>query len=176
MQLAQHIKQIRIIFRYTTTGYLIFFWLFISFLPEIKAEGTKQLMPYDPAGTPKEITELYFDNGLHRVPFAQIGCASQYRLNVYIADPATEKIYLGLNDDGENLYYQVRDPNGMIVPGFALAAIPVSRAGYIANWSQASNGPNISGSNPAGYTKIFTPVIAGDYYIKRRKTQRTISG
>ena len=131
------------------------------------AEGTKEFMPYNPATMPTEITQLFLDKGLHRAPFAQLGCLAQYRLNIYISNPATEKIYIGLNDGSENLYYQVRDPNGTIVPGFALSAIPASGAGYIASWTQAFNGPNISGSSPSGYTpKIITPTIAGNYYIE----------
>ncbi|MEI6062929.1 MAG: hypothetical protein WCR72_19655, partial [Bacteroidota bacterium] len=118
---------------------------------------------------PSEITQLCLDmnTGLHRVPFAQVGCAAKYRLNIYIANPATEKIYIGLNDGVENVYFQVRDPNGAVVPGFSLAPVSSSGTGYIPNYLQASYGPKIGSTNPSGYTPlILTPLLSGNYYIE----------
>lgn len=133
-----------------------------------KAEGTKQLEPYNPATNPTEITKIIFDNAYvtgHRIPFAQLGCAANYRLNFYVADPSAEKIYIGLNDASAGLYYRVRDPNGGTP--ISLSPVPSSGTGYIASWAKAVAGPNIGGSNPSGYTPIVvTPTVAGDYYIE----------
>ena len=150
--------------------FIVFVVIVSGFFSQVHAEGTRQLEPYDPAVQTTEITRLYLDyttNNNHRVKFAQVGCAAQYRLNIYIGDPSTEKIYIGLNDGAASLYYQLRDPDGLVVPGFSLTAIPTAGTGYIYNYSQAYNGPNIGGSNPSGYTPIVvTPVKTGNYYLE----------
>ncbi len=129
------------------------------------AEGTRQLEPYNPTTNPTEVTKLHLTTGVNRVPFAQIGCAAQYRLNIHISDPSSEKIYFGLNDGAANLYYRLRSPSGGTP--IALTAFPTSGTGFISTWNQAYNGPNIGGSNPSGYTPmVVTPTETGDYYIE----------
>ncbi|NVO21190.1 MAG: T9SS type A sorting domain-containing protein [Bacteroidetes bacterium] len=136
----------------------------------LHAEGTKQLEPTNPATTANRRTRLMFDQSTgsaHRTPFATIGCAEKYRLNVYISDPSTEKIYLGFNDGTNSLFYQVKDPDGVIVTGFTLAQVPASGNGFITSWDQAVAGPKIGTVNPTGYTpKILTPTKTGNYYIE----------
>jgi hypothetical protein len=132
-------------------------------------EGTKQLEPTDPATTPDRRTRLIFDETVsqHRTPFATINCAERYRLNIYISNPSTEKIYFGFNDDDEAMYYQVKDPDGIVVAGFTLTPVPAAGPGYIATWAQAFAGPKIGTVNPTGYDpKILTPTKTGNYYIE----------
>ena len=132
-----------------------------------RAEGTRQLEPFDPAAYTTEVTKLMLDNSssTHRVPFAQVGCASQYRLNIYISD-TTERIYLGLNSSS-TIYYQLRDPDNQVVTGYSLALIPTTGAGYIPTYTQAYNGPRIGTSNAGGYIpKIVIPHKTGNYYIE----------
>ncbi|HOW30878.1 MAG TPA: hypothetical protein PLP88_04870, partial [Bacteroidales bacterium] len=142
--------------------------LLLLFKTSVYAEGTKQLEPYNPATNPTEITKIIMDDAVvtgHRILFAQVGCAAQYRLNIHIENAATEKIYIGLNDAAAGLYFQVRNPSGGTpIP---LTAVPSSGTGYISSWAQAFAGPNIGGSNPSGYTPIVvTPTMTGDYYIE----------
>jgi len=144
----------------------VFFLLLISAF----AEGTRQLEPTDPATTTNRRTRIMFDQTggtSHRTPFATIGCQERYRLNVYIADTATEKIYFGFNDGVNTLYYQIKDPDGAIVSGFSLAQVPANGAGFITSWNQAYMGPKIGSINPNGYEpKILSPTKTGNYYIE----------
>jgi hypothetical protein len=133
------------------------------------AEGTKQLEPTNPATTSNRQTRIMFDQDVtqHRTPFATIGCQEKYRLNVYIADPSTEQIYFGFNDGSNAIFYQVRDPDGIVVTGFQLSAVPSAGVGYITNWTQANAGPKIGTINPTGYDpKILTPSKVGNYYFE----------
>ena len=131
------------------------------------AEGTKQLEPA--SENPTLQLALYWLNynsgGGWRNPFAIPSCGPEYRLNVRIKDPATEKIYYGFrNDDANPLYYQIRDTNNTVVLSWTL--VPSTGAGYIATWDEAHNGPDI-GAITAGYTpSIYQPLMAGDYYFE----------
>jgi len=147
---------------------LVLMFLLLIIKPTF-GEGTKQLEPTDPASTPNRRTRLIFDQTVsqHRTPFATINCAERYRLNIYISNPATEKIYFGLNDGDETIFYQIKDPDGLIVSGFPLTQIPTTGPGYIPTWSQAYAGPKIGTINPTGYDpKILTPTKTGNYYIE----------
>jgi hypothetical protein len=147
----------------------LIFVLILAILQPVFAEGTKQLEPTNPATTVNRMTRLIFDvnTSQHRTPFATINCAERYRLNIYISDPATEKIYFGFNDGVNTMYYQVKDPDGIIVSGFSLAAVPAAAAGFIPTWEQAVAGPKIGTVNPAGYDpKILIPTKTGNYYIE----------
>ncbi len=156
-------------------------FLLLAAMQPVMAEGTKQLEPTNPATTPNRMTRLMFDQttSAHRTPFATINCAEKYRLNIFINNPLAEQICFGFNDGDETIYYQVKDPDGIIVSGFALAQVPASGQGFISTWDQANAGPNIGGSNPAGYNpKILTPTKSGNYYIEFARTQTggTFSG
>lgn len=148
----------------------------------VSAEGTRQLEPIVGPGT--QYCKLYFDNDLtqFRVPFAQLGCSSDYRLYFFIDNPGTEVVYFGFgsainygNAVLNDLQFQIKDPNNNVVPGFAMTALPTAGAGYIATNPQAQAGPNIGGTVPAGYTPLsFTPTIAGNYYIEFSKNNLPI--
>jgi hypothetical protein len=143
--------------------------IFLLNVISVFGEGTKQLEPTNPLTTANRRTRIMFDVNAaqHRTPFATIGCMERYRLNVYINDPATEQIYFGFNDGANSLFYQVRDPDGAVVTGFSLGAVPATGAGFISTWDQAYVGPKIGTLNPTGYDpKILTPTKVGNYYFE----------
>lgn len=94
-------------------------------------------------------------------------------LKVSISDFSTETIYLGFNmyerlpavSRPNNVYIRVIDPLGtVVVPAFLLQT---AGAGFINTYNEAVAGPNIGGTNPAGYTPLtFTPTQNGDYRIE----------
>lgn len=161
-------------FNFRTISMTWFSWIFLTsfllILQSVHSEGTRQLEPSNPSTTPNRRTRIMLDQtggSAHRTPFATIGCAERYRLNVYITDPANEKIYFGFNDGTNTIYYQIKDPDGVIVAGFSLAQVPASGAGYITTWDQAYAGPKIGTINPTGYDpKILTPTKVGNYYVE----------
>ncbi|HPT01951.1 MAG TPA: PKD domain-containing protein [Bacteroidales bacterium] len=153
-----------------------FLLIVVLLIPSLKmnAEGTRQLEPS--TGPATQYCKMYFDNdlGQFRIPFAQLGCPSDYRLYFYIDYPATEVVYFGFgsaidygNIAHNDLQFQIKDPSDNVVSGFTMAPLPVAGAGFISTNAQAQAGPNISGSVPAGYTPLsFTPTMSGNYYIE----------
>ncbi len=156
------------------------FLVLLSFtaLPQASfAEGTKQLEPSQNPKLSKQYCKLYFNGDAQRIDFANVGCLEVERLNIYISDPLTEKIYIGMGrftDYGDStsnaagtFKFAVRDPDQLEAPGFALAAVPTTGTGFISSYPQAIAGPNISGSVPTGYTPlVLTPTKVGNYYIE----------
>lgn len=158
-------------------GYLITVIL-IMLTVNLWAEGTKQLEPKP--GEPDSFCKVMLSKSIynHRIPFALVNCTPDYRLNIRINDHNSEKIYIGFGkainyyDTVQvigNVFYQLRDPSGNIVPGQSLQLIPSSagQSGYILTRSQANAGPDINNSNPSGYVPIeIDPSMNGDYYIE----------
>ncbi len=152
------------------------FILVTSFIkqPEVFGEGTKQLEQLAPSNFNGSLGLALYKGGWtsngQRIPFAIVGCLEKYRLNVYIADPATELIYFGFKQDGfAPLYYQLRDPDGLVVPGFSLTSEPTAgNNGYIASWDEAVAGPMFGTINPSGYKPLVSPTLtkAGNYYLE----------
>jgi len=147
--------------------------LFLVIAVNSMAEGTKQLEPTTPNAANGSLGLVLYQGGWtangQRIPFATVGCAPDYRLNVYISDPSTEIIYFGFKQSTAfPLYYQLRDPDGLVVPGFALTSQPtVGNPGYIPNWTQAVAGPKFGAMNPTGYTPlVLTPTKVGNYYLE----------
>jgi len=152
---------------------LVSMLLLFAFTTNSLAEGTKQLEPLAPSAANGSLGLVFYPGGWtangQRIPFATVGCAAPYRLNVYISDPSTETIYFGFKQSGNNaLFYQWRDPNGNVVPGYALTSQPtLGNPGYIPNWNQAVAGPKFGAMNPTGYTPlVLTPTIPGNYYLE----------
>ena len=160
------------------TGLMLagFFLLFSS--AQLFAEGTRQL---EPPGAPASSfcrIGLMNDTSQNRIPFAGVGCPEPYRLNVFIRDFTTEKIYFGFGDfcnySNDSLIYndvrfQIKDPSGIPVPGFSLQALPSipGNPGYISSRNEALNGPDINLSNPSGYLPLcITPTRNGNYIIE----------
>ncbi len=150
----------------------VFLTLFI-FAPQISTgEGTKQ---FEPIGPPSNVNGglglALYDGGStsngYRIPFAKVGCDTAFRLNIYIEDPSTEKIYFGFREqDGQAVYFRFRDPNGNIVPGFDLTAFPAAgNPGYINDWASAVSGPLV-GYTPLILDPALTGGIPGNYYVE----------
>ncbi len=147
---------------------LVSILLLVTITTKLMAEGTKQLEPLNPGAANGYCKLALFKGGMtfngYRIPFAAVGCAPAYRLNIHIADPANEKIYFGFKQRGGcNLFYQLRDPNGNVV--IPLTSQPtIGNPGYINTWNNAVGPlPMVAG----GYTPLtYTPLIAGDYYIE----------
>jgi len=165
------------------TGSLKVLFLFYMILLQsviLVAEGTKQLEPTNPASTPNRRTRIMLDQtggSSHRTPFATVNCAEKYRLNVYISDSSTEQIYFGFNDGENSLKYQIKDPDGLIVAGYALGTVPTSGAGFISTWNQAFAGPKIGTVNPTGYDPIvLTPLKTGNYYFEFANSSGSLTG
>jgi gliding motility-associated-like protein len=153
--------------------------IFIMLSINLWAEGTKQLepKPTDPNSFCKVMLSKSIYN--HRIPFALMNCPSDYRLNIRINDFSNEKIYIGFGtainyyDTVQvigDVYYQLKDPAGNVVPGHSLQLVPVSgQPGFIQTRGQANAGPDINNSNPSGYLPIeIDPSMNGDYFIEFR--------
>jgi hypothetical protein len=142
------------------------------------SEGTLQL---EPAGSPSNSSSkiaLTYNASDNRIPFAMLDCAADFRLNIRVRDYTREKIYLGFGDfidyfNAGTVYtdvsFRVKDPAGNPVPGFALQPVPhtTGSAGYIPTRDEAWAGPDISNSNPSGYSPlVLTPTMNGDYVLE----------
>ncbi|MFZ4549968.1 MAG: hypothetical protein ACOYN4_21140, partial [Bacteroidales bacterium] len=156
---------------------LIALFISLALLKASFAEGTKQLEPSQNPKLSKQYCKLYFNGDAQRIDFANVGCLEVERLNIYISNPLTEKIYIGMgrftdygdstSNAGGTFKFAVRDPDQLEVPGFTLAAVPTTGTGFISSYPQAIAGPNISGSVPTGYTPlVLTPTKVGNYYIE----------
>ncbi|NVO21480.1 MAG: PKD domain-containing protein, partial [Bacteroidetes bacterium] len=155
----------------------IYLILLTALLPGINvalAEGTKQMEPgpNPPSAVVGSLGLVFYNGGWtangYRIPFALANALPKYRLNVYIANPGVETVYLGFKEDGSDpLFFRVMDPDGIPVAGFGFTAIPNSGNGYISSWNQAVAGPKFGTVNPAGYAPLsFVPAKTGDYYIE----------
>jgi gliding motility-associated-like protein len=142
------------------------------------AEGTKELERFPADGKSVCKLMLSYNLGDERIPFALVGCAAEYRLNIRINNHTAENIYFGFGDAVsyfdttnivQNVQYQLKDPAGNIVTGYSLKNIPDGSGdpGYIRYRGNANNGPNINNSNPSGYTPlILDPQLNGDYILE----------
>jgi gliding motility-associated-like protein len=140
---------------------LVLFYLIFSNI-SVKAEGTKEIMPYDTCLSRLNLEPTF-------TQFAFYGCQPAQRLNIHIKT-AGEKIYYGFGKvfsanqvQSYDLYYRIKDPNGNIVVN--QSSIPTSGTGYITSYTKAVAGP--STVNPNGYTPLsYTTTTTGDYYIE----------
>lgn len=127
------------------------------------AEGTRQLTP---SSTDNGHIQIFDNNTLTR-PFATFDCPEEHRLNFSICNLG-EKVFFGFRQNDKDVYFRIKDPDGQLVEinGNTINQVPTSGAGYIANYSQAYNGPSaVVGT--AGYNALsFTPTKTGDYYVE----------
>lgn len=143
------------------------------------AEGTKQLEPINaPSKSLCRLTIAIDNSGGNRIPFALVDCSEEYRLNIHISNFTNEKIYFGFGNLTEygidplivnDVHYQVKDPAGNIVAGYALNQIPYTPSdnGFIETLTEAHSGPNINNSNQSGYPPlIIDPAMNGDYILE----------
>lgn len=123
------------------------------------SEGTKELQP---AASDYGFLQIYDLNTRTR-PFATYDTPEEYRLNIRICNLG-EKIYFGLHQSDNDVYYRLKDPNGNVVMG--PSPIPrTGQQGFIPNHSAAVSGPSqVTGT---GYYALeHTPTMTGDYYIE----------
>lgn len=142
------------------------------------AEGTKQLEPLNAPSNSLCQLMIAIDEDSYRIPFALVDCDEAYRLNIHISDFTNEKIYFGfgnITDYGidpfieNDVSYQLKDPAGNIVAGYALSLMPHTPGdnGFIESYEEAYNGPNINNSNPDGYSPlVLDPEMNGDYVLE----------
>ena len=141
-----------------------FIFLFLLAIIELKAEGTKQIMP---TASSNGQVQLRSSTSL----FALTTGSVNDRLHIHIKTVG-EKICFGfgntLNDNGSTnsgTTFQIKNPAGTIVMG--PTAIPTSGAGYISTYTQAIIGPTNLSGNSGGYTPLtYTSLVTGDYYIE----------
>lgn len=149
------------LYKISTTLFVLTF-LILGYIqaPLVFAEGTKQLQP---TSTDNGFIQI-FDNNTTTRPFATYNCPEPNRLNIRICN-AGEKIYMGFRQTDNDVYFQLKDPNGVVVMG--PSKIPNAAApGYIASYAEAVAGPRaIVGAS--GYNALtYTSTMAGDYYIE----------
>lgn len=159
-------------------------WLLLFYIPVLVfvfrgtawGEGTKQLEPLN--APPNSVCKLVLlqNDQEFRIPFALMDCKEDFRLNIRINNPATEKIYLGFGHISDYFHdtvyndvrYRVKDPAGNVVAGFGLQVMPgQGDDGFIQTRNQVDQGPDIDGSNPDGYTPlVIKPLMKGDYVVE----------
>jgi uncharacterized protein YjdB len=144
-------------------GLLLFSFVLFGF--NASAEGTAQVMPTATNGV-----GLYSSDAFAVGPYR--GCPANQRIRFDIADHTVENLYFGGNfynrlpvAQRNDVYIRIVNAVGTEV--LAPTLFPTTGAGYIPNYAQGSSGPNIGGTNPAGYTPLnFNPTANGDYYIE----------
>jgi len=141
---------------------LISIVLFIGYISNSFAEGTKQLRPAVSDFGNVEINDQYR-------PFAlESNSDSLHRLFIHIKS-TSEKIYFGFQPKDRTLgtgTFRIKDASGAIV--YNQTSVPVvSGAGFIENYDEAVAGPKISGLPAGGYNPLsFSPTSTGDFYIE----------
>jgi len=138
-------------------------------------EGTAQWMPVGmTAGQELSLMLYNVNDGNERL--GTTGCDPDERIYIRVSDNfATEVIYIGMNVfDNTTTHFRVMDPNGtQVYPPSPGTLQPVLSSGsgstgegFIANLSEARNGPQeVFGAG--GFDAIsISPTMAGDYYIE----------
>ncbi len=136
----------------------------LFFSEEVYAEGTKQLTT-----DTSQVTSMYIWPSRGWGPY--FGGGEDDKLRFCISDHTTENFYFGaqfqFRGSATNLtdvHYRILDETGAVVAG--PAQFPTSGNGWIDNFSQSINGPNINGTT-TGYDPItFDPTANGEYHIE----------
>ena len=141
--------------------YPLFFLIFFLCCSNLGfSEGTAQIMP---TNTGYEKIEASSPSST-LVGFAYYSCPPENRLNIHVKEVG-EVIYYGFNkNDAQARQFRIRDPNGLIVVD--VTNIPTAGTGFIDAYGKAVAGPSqIVGTS--GYdAMIYTPLMAGDYYME----------
>lgn len=131
------------------------------------SEGTKQLRPTESDDGYINLMDTQNNLGEERT-FALYSSTDDTRLNVRINDPANEIVCLGFKPDSDDdLYFRIKDPNGVVVFAETLISTNDGDPGLIEDYNQAVSGPITI--NTGGYLPIvFTPTagLAGDYSLE----------
>jgi gliding motility-associated-like protein len=169
---------------YLSPHYLIYLWvqsrlknlfliglLGLLTLPVGAQEGTKQLMP-------NAVDILYIELNAAGSDFASYTSSPRERLYIYLK--AGEKLHFGMKMsdpiDGsagipDNTTFRIKDPSGTIAFPQTTFPDPARPTGYIADYTQATAGPNgavLNGvSISTGYAPfVFTATTTGDHYLE----------
>ena len=149
-------------------------------------EGTKQLSPTANDFAALAVAE---SGGTFLQRFGGYDEAETARLNIHIADPNTEIVYLGFSnlvnsssssDLNDSYYFRIKDPNGNVVHGPVLVDPTGFSPGSVTpNLDSGSTGHAAAVTGPSAITGggydvsnsawIFDPSsvgVAGDYYIE----------
>ncbi|MFQ3575071.1 MAG: hypothetical protein SNJ77_01415, partial [Cytophagales bacterium] len=141
----------------------------------VLAEGTKELHPKKSQNGP--YLQIWDTPDQPTRKFATFDPDSLFRLNIRVCNMG-EKVFFGLRQNDNNVFFRIIDPNGnqvringltnqLTAPNFTYR-IPTSGNGFINTWDEAVAGPK--GAAPlsaSGYNALsFVPQMTGDYYIQ----------
>jgi uncharacterized repeat protein (TIGR01451 family) len=129
------------------------------------AEGTKSISPTSAYCTALAILP-------DKNTGACFGCAADDKIHFYIKDCKQEKLYYGFqwrtydptqSDLVERVVMRIYNPDGTTYQDVNLSG---SGAGFIENYTQAYNGPRITGANTNYYNPlVFAPLVNGEYTV-----------
>jgi uncharacterized repeat protein (TIGR01451 family) len=157
----------------------LFLVLFLSLLSfHVFAEGTPQASP----NPTTSVTALLTSNETGSlISGSYFNCPDDNRVK-FLINSTGESFYFGFDwytyvaaspTRLTNLYWRIRTVSAIgIIPAGGVVASgrwdeTGASGGRITTFAQASAGPNIGGSVPAGYTPlIFNPTAAGEYWIE----------
>lgn len=137
----------------------------------LQAEGTKELS----GGNANTNSALLIYQSRGTGPYLTM--PEENRIKIRIADFNTEKIYYGFKwreygngTDVPNaiangtIWARIYDPSGNEVHRFKFSGSTSTTSGYISDFSNAVNGPNIFTGETSGYApNTFTPTMNGEY-------------
>ena len=142
--------------RFYLFSVIVFQFLIIQ---QIVAEGTKELEP-----TITDYCKLRLNESNNYNHFAMYNATPDERLYITIENLG-EKMYFGFGDIPGTVNCRIKNSSGTIVwgpmplPGFG------GENGYIEDYTQAVNGPNVLSAT--GYIPLtYVPTAVGDYYIE----------
>ncbi len=141
--------------------------LFLVLPQFLYAEGTRTVSPNS-----ANVTALTIMPSISAGTY--LNCAEDNRIYFNIAN-AGENLYYGFQWRSyggtanpatlNNMYIKIFRPDGTLATGPTLLAN--SGNGFINNYTEAYNGPNIAGTAPTGYTPLtFTPTVTGEYWVE----------
>ena len=140
-------------------------------------EGTKQVSPQA-----NRLSGLYYNPSSNYGSY--FNAPDDNNINFVISNFNTERFYFGFSwtnygnasaadqvlnysTQSEYMYYRILDSDGVVVAGPTLLPRAAGSAGQITTYDQAVAGPNISGTNPAGYSPLqFTPTKNDTFVIQ----------
>ncbi|MFC2102720.1 PKD-like domain-containing protein [Bacteroidota bacterium] len=131
----------------------------LIFIQQTSAEGTKELEP-----DISDYCKIRLNEAGQYNSFAMYNCDPDERLYFSI-DSLGEKVHMGFGSIPGNVNCRIKNSDGTIVWGPISLPENPGNDGYIANWTQASNGPDILSAS--GYPPLtYVPTAVGDYYIE----------
>jgi hypothetical protein len=159
-------------FNICKSGRFLIALLLFSF-QSLLADGTRQVSPGNGSGTATANGTAYFvspESASGSYPGSPVGT----KMIITVQNHTVENVYAGfmartfnnsLTTVVSNAYIRITNPSGAVV--FQQLIPNTTGTGFISNYSQAWNGPNIGGSNNNGYTPFsYDPTVNGDYIVE----------